>query len=263
MQPDFSASAIDTRFRKRGCARSVHVFGYSSGLSFRVFTTKTFGLVDMAQQLGVRRASFLPHSFDSEVHFPISLDDRDLEKYACDVSFIGTWSPKKQRILESLATRLPTLRLKIWGSQWEKRRGLLGTRVQGREVIGREFAKAMRASKINLCILSEIQPNSSSGDQITSRTFHIPATGAFMLHERSAEIGEYFREGTECACFASIDELVDVVQQYLQHDAERQAIAAAGLQRCRVSDYSVDARAVVVMQKVEELLNPARHNAAA
>jgi glycosyltransferase involved in cell wall biosynthesis len=223
-----------------------------------VFTTKTFGRADMERELGIRTASFLPHGYDPDVHGPVELGDTDREVYECDAAFVGTWSPKKQRLLEHVAERLPDLRLNVWGSQWEAAAASLGPRVKGCHVLGTEYAKALVGSRVNLAILSESRAGASSGDKITSRTFHIPATGAFMLHERTDELAEYFREGAECACFGDADELVEKVAHYLEHDEERRSIAAAGRLRCLESGYSVDARARAVLAKAVALRAAAR-----
>jgi spore maturation protein CgeB len=218
-----------------------------------VFTTKTFGVDDMARTLGVRNASFMPHGYDREVHRPIRLGAEDRAKYACDVSFVGTWSPKKQRFLERLADLLPDLRVRVWGSQWGPARATLGSRVEGVHVLGDEYAKALVASRVNLAILSEARAGASSGDLITSRTFHIPATGAFMLHERTPELLERFDEGAECACFSTAEEAAEKVRYYLANEGERLAVAAAGLRRCETSGYSIDRRAADVLARVAEL----------
>jgi hypothetical protein len=218
-----------------------------------VFTTKAFGVSDMKRLLGVECASFLPHGYDPETHAPVGLDSEDRASYECDVSFIGTWSPKKQKLLEYVRRELPSIRLRIWGAQWEKARGLLGDAIEGRGVYGVEYAKAITASRINLAILSEAREGASSGDQITSRTFHIPATGAFLLHERTGELLEYFQEESECACFGSADELVAKIVYYLDRPAQREAIGVAGRQRSIESGYSVDCRAATVIEKATEL----------
>lgn len=218
-----------------------------------IFQTKRFGIADLAHHLGIRCVSYLPHAFDPEVHRPVPLDHRDLQIYACDVSFVGTWSPKKQRLIENLARALPSMTIKIWGAQWDAARATLGSRVQGRGVLGTEYAKAVAASGVNLAMLSEIRRGASSGDQITSRTFHIPAIGGFMLHERTSEFLEYFEEDRECACFASADEIVARVRHYLPLAGERQTIASAGRARVLRDGHSVDARAQVVLARVAAL----------
>lgn len=218
-----------------------------------VFTTKTFGLGDMERLLGIRNASFLPHAFDPEVHRPFSLDKSDLERYTADVSFIGTWSPKKERLLQHLYDSLPHVRLRIWGAQWEKASTRLRNAIEQQAVLGAEYAKCIRASRINLGLLSEVRTGASSGDLITSRTFHIPASGGFMLHERSEEIVRYFDEERECSLFSCSEELVERVVYYLANDEKRRDVAEAGYQRCLTSSYSMDTRAEQVLTKYREL----------
>ena len=62
-----------------------------------------------------------------------------------------------------------------------------------------------------------MRKGASSGDLITARTFHIPACGGFMLHERTAEVREFFDEGRECAMFEGAAEMVAKVGYYLDH----------------------------------------------
>jgi spore maturation protein CgeB len=226
-----------------------------------VFTTKTFGVDDMKQQLGLRSVSFLPHGYDPEVHAPVELADSDRVTYECDVSFIGTWSPKKQAILERVVSEFPDAKIRIWGEQWSHARHSLGSVIEGRGVLGTEYAKALVASRVNLAILSEARTGASSGDKITSRTFHIPATGAFMLHERTDELAEYFEEGVECASFGNHDELVEKTAYYLDHGEEREAVAAAGRRRSVESGYSVDERARAVLDKALALRDEVKERA--
>ena len=218
-----------------------------------VFTTKTFGLNDLKAKFDMTRASFLPHAFHPEVHRKFRCDASDHERYGCDVSFIGTWSPKKQALLEALVAAQPDVKLKIWGMQWEKAGAGLARWVESREVLGAEYAKAIRLSKVNLGILSEMRKGASSGDLITARTFHIPACGGFMLHERTCEVSEFFVEGRECGMFDGAKEMVEKVGYYLEHAAERETVAEAGHVRCLHSGNSVDDRVRAILAKVEEL----------
>jgi len=218
-----------------------------------IFNTKTFGLADLREKFGYVSASFMPHAYHPEVHRKFVCDASDHARYDCDVSFIGTWSPKKQALLEALVDRRPDVRLKIWGAQWDKAGARLQSWVCARETIGAEYAKAIRLSKVNLGILSEARPGATSGDLITARTFHIPACAGFMLHERNDEIVQYFAEGGECALFGGPDEMVGKIEYYLEHEDEREVIAEAGHLRCLNSGNAVDDRARLVLKKVDEL----------
>jgi glycosyltransferase involved in cell wall biosynthesis len=218
-----------------------------------VFTTKSFGLADMAEQLAVENASFLPHAYDPETHRPVELDDTDRENYLCDVSFIGNWSPKKQKLLEHVRRELPDIDLRIWGPDaWRAVSQLTGA-FQSAPVLGTEYAKAINGSAVNLAILSEQRTGARSGDQITSRTFHIPAAGGFMLHERTDEAVEYFVDGKECAFFSGPDDLVAKLRHFVAHPEERRQIAAAGRERSLASGYSVDARVQTVLERYAQL----------
>jgi spore maturation protein CgeB len=217
-----------------------------------LFTTKSFGLEDLKTTLGVSNASVLPHGFDPTIHRPVPLNPADQARYGCDVSFIGTWSPKKEATLNDLVRARPRLSMKIWGYQWDSA-SLLRPWVQGEGVLGLEYAKALAGSRISLGLLSEARPGSSSGDLITSRTFHIPAAGSFMLHEGNDELASFFAPGLECSTFSSPSELLEKIDFFLEHEEQRAEIARLGHARCLASAYSIDDRALALVAKAREL----------
>lgn len=224
-----------------------------------VFTTKSFGLSDMREQLGVTRASLLMFAFDPDLHRPIALSAGDVATYAADVSYIGTWSPKKERLLSEITRRRPTLRVRIWGEQWHKAAvtdDAFRRAVQGREVLGAGFVKAICASKINLSIMSEKRVGSSMGDQVATRTFSVPACGAFVMHERTNEVRQLFREDEEIVCYDDVDELVDKIDRYVADDARRLEIAARALAVVR-AHHSWDARICEILAHHEQAIGNA------
>ncbi len=207
-----------------------------------IFSAKRFGLTDLRAQLGVTSASLLLHGYDPDLHRPVSLSHFDRERYGCDVSFIGTWSPKKEAVLAALARARPSLRMRIWGEQWNRSEAVeLADLIAGHEVIGEEYVRAIAASTINLGILSERRTGASDDDQITSRTFHIPACGGFMLHERTEELGLLLTENEEVACYGDANELVRKIDLFLESGIHRQAITDSGGRTVR-AHHSWDAR---------------------
>jgi spore maturation protein CgeB len=219
-----------------------------------IFTTKRFGIGDFKRKLGLTQVSFLPHGYDPNVHRPFT-DQGSIAQWACDVSFIGTWSPHKERLLSALRSKLNPGQLRIWGGYWEKCTSpAMQDCIVGEAVLGDLYALAISASKINLGLLSEKRSGASDDDQITSRTFHIPASGGFLLHERTDEVAEYFVEGGEMGCFSSEHELIDKVEYYLSNDVERRRIAHAGYERC-VAENSLSHRAQAILDKYRERQN--------
>jgi len=218
-----------------------------------IFNSKSFGVQDLQAQLGVANASFLPHAFDTQVHTHVAMDANRDNGFACDISFIGNWSPKKEALLAAVAEANPVSSFRIWGSNYWRRASGLKTRFQGYPVLGQEYARAICASRINICILSEKRAGASSGDLTTARTFELAGAGGFMLHERTEEAMSYFEEGKECAFFDDAEDLVAKIRYYLAHEDERRAIAAAGRQRALKSGYSYDDRVAAVIEKYYEL----------
>jgi glycosyltransferase involved in cell wall biosynthesis len=218
-----------------------------------IFTTKTFGITDMQTMFGVKKASFIPHGFDPEIHRKLEISAGESAIFGCDVSFIGTWSLKKEKWLAYLIENIPGLNIKIWGDQWEKTVSTsLKTAIQGRSIVGDLYAIAIQCSKINLGILSEKVTGASSGDLITSRTFHIPGASGFMLHERNEESVLYFRENEEAAFFDGPEELVVKVKEMLGNDTLREKIRLAGYKRA-VAEDSLDQRAMTIIEQLKTL----------
>lgn len=219
-----------------------------------VFTTKTFGIKDLESKFGVKNACFIPHGFDPEIHRKLPVSDKDKNKFACDVSFIGTWSPKKELWLSVLKQKCPEINLKIWGEQWNKSNtAALKPSIQYTGILGDLYAIAIQCSTINLGILSERVAGASSGDLITSRTFHIPGSSGFLLHERNEESVLYFKENEEAGFFSDAEEMATLVKYFLSNDALREQIKDAGYKRA-LKDHSLDERAKTVLALLNTLL---------
>lgn len=215
-----------------------------------LFTTKTFGARDLRLNFGVDESnvSFIPHGFDPGVHRPVSVDSG----FVCDASFIGNSSLHKIACLRRLKEGVHEIDLRIWGSTWNKHKQcILSNSIQASSVEGDLYALALSSSRINIALLSEKVDGASRGDQITSRTFHIPAAGGFMLHQRTEEVLQYFDEDVEMACFSSPDELINKVKYYLRYETSREQIRQRGHVRA-LAEHSLDKRAETVIQRLKE-----------
>jgi len=211
-----------------------------------IFSTKTFAAADLKKNFGIlqEKVTFIPHGFDPLVHRKMR---QVMEEFQCDVSFIGNYSPHKAEYLATLKSKYPDT-LQIWGGTWKRLRGReLNNTIKGIAISGDLYASAINSSSVNLALLSEKVLGASSGDQITSRSFHIPGAGGFMLHERTDEIALYFVEGEEMGCFSGAEEMLDKLQYYLKHENERRKIQEKGHQRA-LRDHSLDERAGRVLR---------------
>ncbi|MCA0238529.1 MAG: glycosyltransferase [Bacteroidetes bacterium] len=193
-----------------------------------IVSTKSFAKKDLLTNDIKSIVEFIPHGFDTEIHKPIKFEKSKIPNiYISDCVFIGQQSTSKANYIMNILTTIPTIDFKVWGNGWDN--SIINKNyIVGNAVFGDYYALALQCSKISLGLLSEKVPGASSGDLITARTFEIPGTGAFMIHERTDEIHNYFEEDKEIVCFETNEELTDKVKYYLNHDSERDQIAKKG-----------------------------------
>jgi spore maturation protein CgeB len=220
---------------------------------FDVFVTaKSYEIEDYGRFNG--QVIYMPLGYCDEVHRPISGVSQE---EMIDVSFVGGWEPRREKIMEALAARSHAVY--IWGygwdhlidGRWTVRRRLrlkrltpegrphirkserLASRIYPGEVYDDAYSRALTQSAISLGLLRTICP-----DQHTTRTFEIPACGSMLLADRTEEHQAFFHEGKEADFFSSMDELLDKADFYVRHPSTRSAIARAGQERCQCSGYS-------------------------
>lgn len=90
-----------------------------------------------------------------------------------------------------------------------------------------------RGSAINLGFTRIIgdDPDKPGRTQLKLRDFEVPLAGGFYLVERTEAYEDFFKPGIEVETWATPAELLEKIQYYLSHEAERQAIARAGRAR--------------------------------
>lgn len=198
-----------------------------------VFTTKSFNRDPRElPSLGARNVVFVQNTYDPHTHGPVEVRTEDRIRLGADVGFVGTFEEDRARSMLFLAEGGVDVR--VWGNGW---RGWVDRhprlRVENRPLYGRDYVRALCATRINLCFLRKM-----NRDLHTARSLEIPACGGFMLAERTDEHRRLFEEGREAAYFGGPDELLALARHYLEHESERARVAAAGRERCLRSGYS-------------------------
>jgi len=110
-----------------------------------------------------------------------------------------------------------------------------------------DHERALGGARIGLCFVSVLNCN-----QTASRSFEIPGSGTLPRAIRTDQHLECYEEGKEAEFFSGDEELVREVKYYLEHEDEREAIAARGHARCVESGYSWDATMARDWPKVRE-----------
>jgi hypothetical protein len=163
---------------------------------------------------------------------PGPIPDEERHRLGGPVGFVGHYEPETERLLAHVARA--GISVKIYGLAWHRADpgGPLRDAIQRREVWGDEYARALCSFDVNVGIVSKWNRNHTA-----SRTFQIPALGAFLLHERNELVTRYFREGVEAEFFGSAEELLEKGRHYLARPDERRRVAEAGRRRCAESGY--------------------------
>jgi spore maturation protein CgeB len=184
---------------------------------------------------------FQNKAFDPKVNYPVE----NCASFNCvhDVVFVGTKEQDRYEHIRFLAEKGIAVNVYGWGKPD------FGTHHENiifhdRHLFGEEFSAALGCSKIALNFLRKI-----NRDLQTSRSVEIPASRGFMLAERTEEHLKLFQEGMEAEYFSSKEELLEKVQQYLNNETQRRAIAQAGFERCYTSDYTFKNRMQELIQK--------------
>ncbi len=173
------------------------------------------------KQIGAQKVYYIPCAADPEVHKEIIPVKK--RKYVCDVGFLGSFQPKRGKVLKNLTN----YDLKIWGYNWHKAKNeKLKKKIENKIYTGFEMDKYFNLSKININI-----HHPHSIESVNLRTFEIPATNSFQLCDYFKEIPHLFKLNKEIVCYKNIKELKEKIDYYLEHEEERLKIAKAGQKR--------------------------------
>jgi spore maturation protein CgeB len=225
-----------------------------------VFTTKTFHGSREAEKFRIRDLQHVRHGFDPEVHRPIRTSPGVALNYQCDVSFVGCWSAEKEERLLFLATQAPEIDLRVYGMGWKRAsqefKRCLGTNLRA-GVFGDELALLYCNSKVNLGLLSG-SSDAALRDQTTARSFQIPASGAFMLHEDTMEIRSYFEADKEVLLFRNNEEMLEQIRRALHSPSLMETVRERAYNRCLSMPYDYSEPAISILSYFEEsqLRNP-------
>jgi len=166
-----------------------------------------------------------------------------------DVSFVGTWSKPRAKIIAALQSA--GIKVAAYGGGWPN--GRIGEQKM-LEIFGN--------SKINLALnpapgffnknslgrlvarrsMEKIVPDFHLWDnfrawfnrgipQIKARHFEIPACGGLVFTGPADDLENYYIPDKEIVIYKNIGDLIEKVKYYLSHESERAAIARAGYER--------------------------------
>lgn len=199
--------------------------------------------------IGAKRVELLRSWYFPERNHPVTLSAEEMEKYECDVVFVGHYETDfRKSYLEELVRQGYRLKLFGPGYDWDpvlKKSPELQHLIPVNLVWGEEYNKALCGAKVALCFLSK-----HNRDTYTRRCFEIPATRTLMLSERTDDLMSLYKEGTEADFFSSLDEMTNKVKLYVEDEKRRQAVADMGYRRVMSDGHDVVSRMKQVLEWV-------------
>ena len=228
--------ATDDPFNRRTSGRHI----VDAIPHYDVYICTKRAIMDDVRRAGCPTVVFVPFGYEPSMYYPEPLTEEERARFRSDVAFIGGADADRYPFFEALLDAIPDLDLDLYGGYWDRHPRL--KKCHRGFATGRNYRLVIAGTKIAPCLVRR-----ANRDGHVMRTFEVPACGGFMLHERTPELLEFYDEGKEVACFASVEELVTKVQYYLTHVEEREAIAGAGHARC-VPAYSYVERMSTILR---------------
>lgn len=175
-----------------------------------------------------------------------------------DVCFSGYWAVshlRRNQFLQELAQRMPALGLDCaYYLGFYEGGPACPAEVQRYNrgaVWGLSMFRAFASSRVVLNGYASINfgPQNISPNM---RQLEAMGVGSFLLTEQSDNLAAFFTAGQDLVTYATTDELVEKAVYYVQHEDEREAIAAHGLATCR-RHYNMDVRTTALLDAVHRV----------
>jgi len=181
------------------------------------------------RKLGTPIVESVNREYDADIFIPRKQE----MQYLHDVVFVGSYERERAERIDFIANN--GIRIEVWGDGWLRWKNIHRTKalIHGKGVYGLELSNLWHSSRIVLSFLRRM-----NNDVTTGRTFEVPATGSFLLAERSISQQNIFMEGKEAEYFGDNIELLKKIIYYLDNNEEREHIAVAGMKKCREGGYS-------------------------
>lgn len=217
---------LDDPYGKRDGKKWRHYLGAVSSYDLVVVVRECN--VAEARQRGAKDVMLVDRSADEVAHARRELSAEDLQKWASDVVFVGTWMPERGPFLSEVVKR--GVPLTIYGDRWDRAAEWQTLKPHWRGpglYIDEEYSKALQSAKVCIGLLSV-----GNRDDCTQRSFEVPYLGSVLCAQRTSEHLRLYREGSEAVFWSTAEECAQQCSRLLAEPALRAQIAQAGRARC-------------------------------
>jgi spore maturation protein CgeB len=167
-------------------------------------------LTELQNRLGARRVEPLYGSVDPDVHAPVP----PLERFVCDLSYLGTYAEDRQAALQALfidpARGLPDLRFVIGGAMYPQQFPWTQNIYFVRHLPPPEHPAFYSSSRITLNITRGAM--AAMGYCPSGRLFEAAACGCPILSDSWDGLDQFFEPGSEILIAKDTRDAIDAIQ---------------------------------------------------
>ena len=211
----------------------------------------------MASQMQLWGVNFLEHMITDEVlsefdknvadmHMPLCEGDGDAQRYLIAHSFLGSQlaETERARYLGALSEHFP---LELYTLSDASALPKAKLHPKGANSLT-EMPLIFHESRININIT--MRPIATG---LSLRLFDVCGCGGFLLTNYQEELPALYEPGVEAETFSGIEEMIDKIEWYTTHEAERAAIALAGYERTK-TEHTYEKRIAEMIRIVNSTL---------
>ena len=203
----YGAKTADV-YRKNNFVKGMHLYDH-------VFVYDPY-YVEELRKRGLTELSYLPLATDTQQYRRAEASEDEKKELGYDIAFVGSPFPNRIEVLDNLRD----FKLGVFGDGWREtfKNKTLPSYYKG-TAVGEKVLKIYCSSKI---VLNIHDPEAKLS--VNTRTFDIPACGAFELSDYRPEIEKLFNIGEDMVCYKDIPELLRLAGHYLDNPSERKRI---------------------------------------
>lgn len=194
------------------------------------------------KNLGFKNTYFMPIAANTKRYHKMPENLRATSPFACDVSFVGSWSPKRDLVLRHLAG----FDFAIYGYDWERSSAGLQGKFRGPAHNMSELPFLYNFSKVSVNVTMEQGVTS-----LNMRVFDVMACEGFLISDYKSDFEELFDMDKEIVCYRGADELPGLVDYYLKNEKERKDKARAARRRV-LREHNYKKRAKFILDTLKE-----------
>lgn len=204
-------------------------FDHVTCISVRYHKDIPVKMTDKLIEFGAKRTTWMPYGVVDGLFDP-NLREEDIynQKRNIDVLYVGAFYREKVDMLLKLKKIFGdkfilhgAWGLKFWGYYL-----LQGKWVWVKPLPHSLFVQTYQNAKIGINM-------HLSGELGNGRLYQLPMNGVMQICDCADVLSKVFEPGKEIIGYNTIDEAIELIKYYLEHDDERKKIAATGFRRAR------------------------------